>query len=401
MQLGNPNSGDPARFISEILPCIIVKPGYRLNVFGFLASSDVSGNFGFWDLRLALEWVYKNISYFSGNPRNITVGGYSAGAHAAFHQLAYDLWQPKAKQLIRRLVMHSNGAGVQPKSRTEIEVQFNELLSILDIPRDVPDRMDFLRRKSAAELVEATTIMNHHQFRAITDGEFVRDELFTDIASGAFGKRLEENNVQILIGECADEHFVYGMYRRPRPSFNGLATRFEADYPKIVVKAMMKQYFPGQTLPAKWKDWIQAFGWIYAKMQIHVSERGLIEGLAKGGAGDLIHRYRIEWRAECADLSSPRLFGATHGADMPIWFYGDGKDLTAAEQKIVRRAFLNDLAKFIRGIPMEWGAKGPRKVRLLKADGTIDITTDPQWAEALDDWQAIGAGITGLKKSRL
>ena len=64
-------------------------PAYRLNVFGFLASRELEeessrngqpfGNYGFWDQRLALEWTYKNISYFGGDASNITVAGYSAG----------------------------------------------------------------------------------------------------------------------------------------------------------------------------------------------------------------------------------------------------------------------------------------------------------------------------------
>src|ERR1700712_1424823 len=102
LQVGSPNSGNPVALLGETdLQCVIVKPTYRLNIFGFLASHELQaeaattgapyGNFGFWDLRLALEWTFKNISYFSGNPSNITVGGYSAGAHAAFHQLSYDV----------------------------------------------------------------------------------------------------------------------------------------------------------------------------------------------------------------------------------------------------------------------------------------------------------------------
>lgn len=73
--------------------CIIVCPAYRLNVFGFLACNelqeearrngeDVVGNYGFLDQRLALEWTYKNASYFGGNAGEITVGGYSAGMFA-------------------------------------------------------------------------------------------------------------------------------------------------------------------------------------------------------------------------------------------------------------------------------------------------------------------------------
>lgn len=64
---------------------IIVAPAYRLNLFGFVAgkelqdeaarSGEAAGNLGFWDQRLALEWTAKNIGYFGGDARSITVGG--------------------------------------------------------------------------------------------------------------------------------------------------------------------------------------------------------------------------------------------------------------------------------------------------------------------------------------
>lgn len=67
---------------------IIVVPAYRLNLFGFLYSAELeeysapgesAGNYGFWDQRLALEWVRDNIHFFGGDGQNITVAGYSAG----------------------------------------------------------------------------------------------------------------------------------------------------------------------------------------------------------------------------------------------------------------------------------------------------------------------------------
>jgi carboxylesterase type B len=43
------------------------------------ARGEPSGNQGFWDQRIALEWAYENAKYFGGNRLNITVAGYSAG----------------------------------------------------------------------------------------------------------------------------------------------------------------------------------------------------------------------------------------------------------------------------------------------------------------------------------
>lgn len=80
----------PAALLGETdFNAIVVMPAYRLNVFGFLYSSELEsdaasvgeavGNHGFWDQRLALEWTRDNIGLFNGNPSEVTIGGYSAG----------------------------------------------------------------------------------------------------------------------------------------------------------------------------------------------------------------------------------------------------------------------------------------------------------------------------------
>lgn len=95
---------------------IIVSPAYRLNSFGFIASKELqaeaakvgetAGNMGFWDQRAALEWTAANIGHFGGDANNITVGGYSAGSHSAFHQMAHELYfVPDGKAIIRRVIM--------------------------------------------------------------------------------------------------------------------------------------------------------------------------------------------------------------------------------------------------------------------------------------------------------
>ncbi|KAF2674848.1 paraben-hydrolyzing esterase precursor [Microthyrium microscopicum] len=411
LQMGNVNSGNPTAFISEISKCIVVKPAYRLNVFGFLASTKITfdqstsqggvGNFGFWDIRLALEWTFKNISYFGGNPANITVGGYSAGAHAAFYQLAYDLYQPSEKRLIRRLIMHSNGPGLPPRGLEETQAQFGELLQVLQIPANANDKMQALRQKSPEELLEANKKMQLHQFRAVSDGDFVRHTLFSDIEDGTFARRMQEGNIQLLIGECSDEHFSYRRYRPPQGSYDTIMSRLQADYPRIAVAAAMRHYFPEKQLPPRWKTWSEAFGWLYAYMQIHVSERGFIDSLARGGAAHLIHRYRIEWRAECADLNYPKE-GASHGADNYLWWFGDGLDLTPQEQVVAKSAFLNDMSSFINSGKINWGSAGVRQVRRLKANGQVDLIDDEFWDEAVESWRGImTAALTARGKSRL
>ncbi len=65
---------------------VVVTVNYRLNLMGFLAvpSLDSEGhhfaNYGIMDQQLALNWVHNNIAKFGGDPKNVTVGGQSAGA---------------------------------------------------------------------------------------------------------------------------------------------------------------------------------------------------------------------------------------------------------------------------------------------------------------------------------
>lgn len=71
------------------MQAIVVTPAYRLGVFGFLYGSELeldahsvhetTGNHGFWDQRLALEWTRDMAGFFGGDPSNLTIAGYSAG----------------------------------------------------------------------------------------------------------------------------------------------------------------------------------------------------------------------------------------------------------------------------------------------------------------------------------
>lgn len=78
----------PDFFMNEDL--VLVTFNYRLCSLGFLSLADPSlsipGNAGLKDQVLALKWVKQYISYFNGDPKNVTVFGSSAGA-ASTHLL--------------------------------------------------------------------------------------------------------------------------------------------------------------------------------------------------------------------------------------------------------------------------------------------------------------------------
>ena len=71
---------------------IFVQINYRLGALGWLAGTTLQAaggvsNAGFYDQRLAIEWVAKYAHLFGGDGQNITIIGESAGAGSILQQI--------------------------------------------------------------------------------------------------------------------------------------------------------------------------------------------------------------------------------------------------------------------------------------------------------------------------
>ncbi|RHZ72962.1 hypothetical protein CDV55_108253 [Aspergillus turcosus] len=425
LQFGTPNTFSAAALLGETdFNAIIVMPAYRLGVLGFLSSSEIEqdaasvgetvGNHGFWDQRLALEWTRDNIALFGGNPSQVTISGYSAGAYSAFYQLAYDLQLSPEQSLVKQACIWSNSPGVQPKNAAAAQVQFNQLLSALKIPMSLswPEKLSRLRSIPAKPLLDAATSIELHQFRPTSDGSFIDPSLFKSLDDGTFARKLAARNIRIMLGECRDERALYATWHPPQSNtLQSLHSRLLADYPPHIADALIKTYCPHGQLPPGCANWhTDAFGLIYADMQVHKTQRGLVHALAagKGNAGHLLYRYRIEKRLQCADRTIPPSWRVTHATDQYLWFWGNGEALQAEEKPMVREAFTDPLTRFVRGdadADIGWGTGDYRQVRTLRPDGSVQICEDGLWDEAMRVWRALreagdpepGEGATSAK----
>ncbi|KAI9658134.1 MAG: hypothetical protein M1831_003979 [Alyxoria varia] len=468
LQFGSPNMIYPATLLAETpCQCIIVCPGYRLNLFGFLASEELLsesgdgsvGNYGFWDQRTALEWTWTHIRAFGGNPDNMTLGGYSAGAYSTFYQLSHDLFNPsplnKNRPLVKRAIMHSNGPGLPPRPLTTLQSQFTSLLTNLSIPPTLPalEKLSRLRSLDPATLLQASTSIPLHEFRALADAHFVPPYLFShQINDGAFARKLQQYGVQIMLGECRDENFAYGNWRSARVhDLRSMEERLCADYEGRAVRGLLREVYCRDggvpKLPGKrgCRGWREAFGVIYADLQVHALERGFVRRLVGAGGeqeretgvedwvlvdrvvpceesaedgwtlvgeteeeteeetkkesdhedsrrsssvGHLIHRYRIEHLLSCVHV--PPGWGVTHGTDMAIWFWGNGMPGgLKPDEKAKMRRFLQPHWDFIKGADVAdaWGthARGSEDGRLMR---TLTPRGDVEaWRDGEGDWE--------------
>lgn len=386
LQGGTPNLEypvDPRSLQSKDSPArfIVVAVGYRLNAFGFISSSThIEGaNFGHWDIRMGLEWVYNNIKHFGGNGDNITVAGVSAGAHCANLQLAYELYRPEVAQIIKRVHLISNAVVYQPKNPLEGQEIFKEYVNAFHYYLDIEDLMTRLRGKNRQDIVAYQKMLQFARFRTLSDGEFVSDTLAADIYSGKFGQMFNASGRSILLGEVTGEEGSYREYNTPK-SLQDLPAALYGMYPVKLVDAMLPLYNS-----AFGQDGMKNFEVIYGKfvsdMQVYTAERLLVASLVRGGTPlDRIHRYRIDYRIRLLDQFEVAKEGRVpHGGDMGIWFRT--VYLSSAEQKVVDE-WLKPIGEFYEtGEVRKWGTSSPTDQRVLTDSGEIVIDSDRRW-----DW---------------
>uniref|UniRef100_A0A7E4V895 COesterase domain-containing protein n=1 Tax=Panagrellus redivivus TaxID=6233 RepID=A0A7E4V895_PANRE len=87
----------------------LITVNYRLGPLGFMSinyGNRIEANFGIWDIKLALEWIQRNIKQFNGDPSKVTIMGESAGA-AAVSVLAVS---PLTKGLVHQAIAMSGSA---------------------------------------------------------------------------------------------------------------------------------------------------------------------------------------------------------------------------------------------------------------------------------------------------
>ena len=144
---------------------LVVNFGYRLGVFGFLATEELAaedpsgstGNYGLMDQIKALEWVRDNIAAFGGDPGNVTIAGESAGA-ACVTALCTS---PQAKGLFRRAIAESSTVTAPQPTHS-----FRTLDKALEAGRETMARFGAADlgalRAVPAEKLAAAADANHH-----------------------------------------------------------------------------------------------------------------------------------------------------------------------------------------------------------------------------------------------
>lgn len=250
-----------------------------------------------------------------------------------------------------------------------------------------------------------------------TGEPFIPSTLFSSIDNGTFAQTCSARGIRLLLGECRDENVLYSKWFPPSAnSLPALRERLYAEYPRRAVDALLPLYTrsnpnsnphpgpgpgsdgdggedgDGNNLPPGSDNWdCDVFGRIYADMQVYKMQRGFVAALLRGGfPPDRLFRYRVEMRVKSVDAVLPPEWGVTHSSDMAIWFWGNGvgDGVRDEERAGLLEGLVGLFARFVSGLPVEWGTENGRQIRTLREDGVV-IWEDELWDGAMELWDTL------------
>ncbi|MFI9722166.1 carboxylesterase family protein [Streptomyces sp. NPDC052396] len=251
--------------LAELGGIVVVTANYRLGPLGYLYLPEVGAvNLGCRDQAAVLRWVGDNIAAFGGDPRQVTVGGQSAGAFSAL-ALAVD---PATGGLVHRVLAQSGPWGIEPQDPADAAATATAYLRVLGLDRET-EAGRALRAQPIEDLLAAyaRTAAEHAPAggiappmlpvlggpgiprglrRAVADGALAGkaillgstdDEMTAFAAHRAADREADlmfHDGVDEIAGHCAASGtpaHVYRFTRRPYPDPGGLSATHCADLP--------------------------------------------------------------------------------------------------------------------------------------------------------------------------
>ena len=176
---------------------ILISIPYRLGVFGFFSHPDIENpNIALYDQIMALEWIQKYISFFGGDPSNVTLVGESAGAGGISHLIA----SPLSKDLFHRAIHQSGGSSfTYPASSSNVKKLANNFANSFKDPS-----IEHLKSISAEKILAVSEeVYSEHYFNYVDDNLSITENLSDIYKSG------NVQNVDLLIGSNNDEWSLY------------------------------------------------------------------------------------------------------------------------------------------------------------------------------------------------
>ncbi|KJE89008.1 cholinesterase [Capsaspora owczarzaki ATCC 30864] len=229
-------------FMTNTSSVVLVNINYRLGALGFYVGEDgtnVGGQFGFRDQRLALKWIRDNIAAFGGDPNSVTLFGQSAGAISTIAHMT----SVRSAGLFHRAILESEPFTIPLKTVDEARKLGAHLAQALNCSST--SDIACIRSASLIDLLNAQNSAMSHivnydrilevflQWGPVIDNFELYRQPFDSIQQGEFAP------IPIMLGDTAQEAviFIYQAFTKPMSTlyYEGLIDAiFQLDGPKTI-----------------------------------------------------------------------------------------------------------------------------------------------------------------------
>ncbi|MBK9488246.1 MAG: carboxylesterase family protein [Haliscomenobacter sp.] len=190
----------------------------RLGHFAFPALSqehpeELKGSYAYMDQIAALKWIQKNIAAFGGDPKNVTIFGFSAGgvsvhsllsipaARGLFHKVISESGGGRDGVLTGRPMRQENADPLYPVSAETIGINFARKHKIEST--DAPG-LAKLRALSVEQIVDGGQETDGQGGPRTYSGPILDGKLVVETAESAY-KAGRQPGIPIIIGNCSAE----------------------------------------------------------------------------------------------------------------------------------------------------------------------------------------------------
>lgn len=294
---------------------VVVTVNYRLGPLGWLFLEEVGAreagpaesNLGLLDQIAALKWIADHIAAFGGDPENVTLFGYSAGAWSISALLACHRSVP----LFHKAIVMSGG--VRCHSRGEATALTRQILGELGVRPGSAEMTKLwdLPAEAFSAALERVWNRNGHPFppiRPVAGAGPVPADPLAAIGGGAAA------GVPLIVGSTLEEFRLVATVDpdAARLDAEGLAARLVEDLGAQGARRIIDAYREGRQArgePSTPTDlyWAIRSDHVFSVPGVRVAE-------AQVGAGPPVYMYQVRWAG-----GDPRL-GACHAVDLALIF---------------------------------------------------------------------------------
>ncbi|KIY45083.1 alpha/beta-hydrolase [Fistulina hepatica ATCC 64428] len=361
--------------------------GYRVSILGFLAAAKpvISGNYGFKDAWIGLQWVQDNIEAFGGDKNLVDLSGLSGGSHLVAQLLHHAARHCEKKAPFRTAMLLSNAILTNQPPPEVAQAQFECICLVLGLDTSRLDILNVLQdaeKVSTPKLIEAVENVGvMGTFRGVEAADGWVHEIVEFQRSGGLAAGLRKAGVtSVVISEVSEEWAFYQAVH-PAKSVDELVPNLARYYPHAIAEKLVALYpfLPENPSPAAIDG---LFGQIMADGQVYIPSRQLARDLVNAGFPTI----RVQCRYLC-DIWAKLGPYVQHGADLYLYHFRLSTLLPA--EVIIATNLVKEIETERSRVESGEPSKPADMVLTLEGDGSLAWKRDARYEEYMAKEAAI------------